>query len=126
VAVDRENIQIPNNMRLHDAEEDSEPALRADPQNLDALAIAVILRYDAARWAWDLERIQTKAYTDNIVDLLASKLTRLPAKRRSFCSSWPVSAILPRSGRSHCTRSAGETCSLGSMGSCPPGVDHAL
>ncbi|HEX4169288.1 MAG TPA: AAA family ATPase, partial [Bryobacteraceae bacterium] len=29
------------------------------------------------RWSWDLNRIQAKEYTDNVVDLMAAKLTRL-------------------------------------------------
>jgi PAS domain S-box-containing protein len=36
------------------------------------------LDHDAARWAWDLERIHAKGYTDNVVDLLVAKLNRLP------------------------------------------------
>ncbi len=32
----------------------------------------------AARWSWDLGRIHAKRYTDNIVDLMVGKLTRLP------------------------------------------------
>jgi PAS domain S-box-containing protein len=34
--------------------------------------------HDAARWSWDLNRIHAKGYTDNIVDLMVGKLTRLP------------------------------------------------
>src|SRR5580700_9329003 len=33
--------------------------------------------HDAAHWRWDLERIHAKSYTDNVVDLLAGKLSRL-------------------------------------------------
>ena len=36
--------------------------------------------HDAARWSWDLERIQAQGYTDNVVDLMVGKLTRLPAE----------------------------------------------
>ena len=35
--------------------------------------------HDAARWSWDLDRIHAKRYTDNVVDLMLWKLTRLPA-----------------------------------------------
>ncbi len=35
--------------------------------------------HDAARWSWDLGRIQAKGYTDNLVDLMVGKLTRLTA-----------------------------------------------
>ncbi len=33
--------------------------------------------HDAARWSWDLDRIHTKGYTDNVAALMAGKLTRL-------------------------------------------------
>ena len=36
--------------------------------------------HDAARWSWDLDRIHAKGYTDNVVDLMVGKLTRLPAE----------------------------------------------
>src|SRR5436309_14292066 len=36
--------------------------------------------HDAARWSWDLDRIRDKGYTDNVVDLMVGKLTRLPAE----------------------------------------------
>src|SRR6202008_515721 len=29
--------------------------------------------HDAARWSWDLSRIQGKGYTDNVVDLMVGK-----------------------------------------------------
>src|SRR5262245_17327355 len=35
---------------------------------------------DSARWSWDLDRIQAKGHTENVVDLLVAKLARLPAK----------------------------------------------
>ena len=35
--------------------------------------------HDGAHWAWDLNRIHAKGYTDNVVDLMLGKLTRLPA-----------------------------------------------
>ena len=36
--------------------------------------------HDSARWIWELERIHDKGYTENVVDLMVGKLTRLPAK----------------------------------------------
>ena len=36
--------------------------------------------HDTARWFWDLDRIHAKGYTDNVVDLMIGKLTRLPAQ----------------------------------------------
>ncbi|MFL6602922.1 MAG: AAA family ATPase [Steroidobacteraceae bacterium] len=38
----------------------------------------VAFDYAAGRWAWDLNRIRAKGYTDNVVDLLVGKLNRLP------------------------------------------------
>jgi PAS domain S-box-containing protein len=35
---------------------------------------------DAARWSWDLGRIRARRYTDNLVDLMVGKLTRLTAQ----------------------------------------------
>ncbi|MFM0369771.1 trifunctional serine/threonine-protein kinase/ATP-binding protein/sensor histidine kinase [Paraburkholderia aspalathi] len=34
--------------------------------------------HDAGRWCWETDRIHAKGYTDNVVDLMAGKLTRLP------------------------------------------------
>ena len=50
-------------------------------QFLYALAEEQLLAFDhgAARWGWDIERIRAKGYTDNVVDLMVAKLTRLPA-----------------------------------------------
>ena len=36
--------------------------------------------HDAARWSWDLDRIRAEGYTDNVVDLMVEKLTRLPTE----------------------------------------------
>ncbi|MBV9877495.1 MAG: AAA family ATPase [Verrucomicrobia bacterium] len=49
-------------------------------QFLSALAEESLLTFDHARgrWSWDLNRIRRKSYTDNVVDLLVGKLTRLP------------------------------------------------
>ncbi|MBV8701928.1 MAG: serine/threonine-protein kinase PknK, partial [Bradyrhizobium sp.] len=38
--------------------------------------------HDAGRWSCDLDRIQAKAYADNVVDLMVGKLIRLPAETR--------------------------------------------
>jgi PAS domain S-box-containing protein len=40
----------------------------------------LIFDHDAARWCWDLQRIHAKGYTDNAVDLMVGKVTRLPAE----------------------------------------------
>ncbi len=49
-------------------------------QFLSALAEEKLLAFDlaAARWRWDLPRIRAKGFTDNVVDLMAAKLSRLP------------------------------------------------
>ena len=39
--------------------------------------------HDASRWSWDLKRIHTKGYTDNVVDLMVGKLTRLPVETQT-------------------------------------------
>ena len=51
-------------------------------QFLSALAEEGLLTFDhgAARWSWDLDRIHAKGYTDNVVDLMVGKLSRLPAE----------------------------------------------
>lgn len=34
--------------------------------------------YGEGRWVWDLDRINAKGYTDNVVELMVGKLSRLP------------------------------------------------
>jgi PAS domain S-box-containing protein len=50
-------------------------------QFLNALAEEGLLTFhpDTAQWCWDLNRAHAKGYTGNIADLMAAKLTRLPA-----------------------------------------------
>ena len=36
--------------------------------------------HDPGCWSWDLDGIHAKGYTDNVVDLMVGKLTRLPAE----------------------------------------------
>ena len=45
-----------------------------------ALAEEGLLTFDhgAAAWTWDLPRIRAKGFTDNVADLMAAKLSRLP------------------------------------------------
>ena len=54
-------------------------------QFLHALDEEGLLRFDhgAARWCWDLDRIHAKGYTDNVVDLMVGKLTRLPTETQT-------------------------------------------
>jgi PAS domain S-box-containing protein len=49
-------------------------------QFISALAEEALLTFDhdEGRWSWDLKRIYAKGYTDNVVDLMVAKLSRLP------------------------------------------------
>jgi PAS domain S-box-containing protein len=49
-------------------------------QFLSALAEEGLLTFDHgdARWSWNVDRIHAKGYTDNVVDLMVGKLSRLP------------------------------------------------
>jgi predicted ATPase/signal transduction histidine kinase len=49
-------------------------------QFISALAEESLLSFDYGKgeWAWDLNRIHAKGYTENVVDLMRSKLNRLP------------------------------------------------
>jgi PAS domain S-box-containing protein len=49
-------------------------------QFLNTLAEQGLLRFDhdAACWAWNLDRIHSEGYTDNVVDLMVGKVIRLP------------------------------------------------
>ncbi|HEV2984917.1 MAG TPA: serine/threonine-protein kinase PknK, partial [Vicinamibacterales bacterium] len=49
-------------------------------QFMSSLAEEGLLVFDhgAARWEWDLGRIEAKGHTDNVVDLMVARLTRLP------------------------------------------------
>lgn len=51
-------------------------------QFLKALKEEGLLAFDGetAAWRWDLDRINAKSITDNVADLLAGKLTRLPVR----------------------------------------------
>ena len=54
-------------------------------QFITALAEEGLLSFDysAARWSWDLNRIHAKGYTDNVVDLMVTKLNRLPLETQN-------------------------------------------
>ncbi len=51
-------------------------------QFISALAEEGLLTFNhgKGRWSWDLNRIHAKGYTDNVVDLMVGKLTRLPVE----------------------------------------------
>ena len=54
-------------------------------QFISSLAEENVLTFDhdAGCWSWDLDRIHAKGYTDNVVDLMISKLVRLPAQTQT-------------------------------------------
>jgi PAS domain S-box-containing protein len=54
-------------------------------QFVSALAEEALLTFDQGegRWSWDLNRINAKGYTDNVVDLLVEKLNRLPIETKN-------------------------------------------
>jgi predicted ATPase/signal transduction histidine kinase len=54
-------------------------------QFIGTLADEGLLAFDyaAGRWAWDLDRIRAKGYTDNVVELMVGKLARLPVATRN-------------------------------------------
>jgi PAS domain S-box-containing protein len=54
-------------------------------QFISALAEEGLLRFDhdAARWCWELDRLRAKGYTDNVVDLMVARLTRLPVETQA-------------------------------------------
>ena len=52
---------------------------------VSSLADEGLLAFDHGdgRWSWDLNGIQAKSYTDNVVDLMVAKLNRLPGKTQN-------------------------------------------
>jgi PAS domain S-box-containing protein len=54
-------------------------------QFISALAEEGLLRFDhdASRWHWELDRLRAKGYTDNVVDLMVGRLTRLPVETQA-------------------------------------------
>jgi PAS domain S-box-containing protein len=53
-------------------------------QFLSSLAEEALITFDYdASWSWDLDRIHSKGYTDNVVDLMVGKLIRLPASAQN-------------------------------------------
>jgi PAS domain S-box-containing protein len=53
-------------------------------QFIHTLAEEGLIAFDhgEGRWSWDLQRIRTKGYTDNVVDLMIKRINRLPATTR--------------------------------------------
>ena len=54
-------------------------------QFIASLAEEGLIAFDhgEGRWSWDLNRINAKGYTDNVVDLLVGKFIRMPADTQS-------------------------------------------
>jgi predicted ATPase/GAF domain-containing protein len=54
-------------------------------QFISSLAEEGMLSFDhnAGSWYWDIDRIHSKRYTDNVVDLMVGKLTRLPIETQN-------------------------------------------
>ena len=54
-------------------------------QFLTALAEEGLLAFDHGKacWSWDLDRIQAKGFTDNVVELMLGKLNRLPVETQA-------------------------------------------
>src|SRR5262249_37936538 len=57
-----------------------------------ALAEEGLVWFDsvARDWQWDIERIRAKGFTDNVIDLLAGKLDRLPAGTRQVLRPFAI------------------------------------
>ncbi|MEJ2425586.1 MAG: AAA family ATPase, partial [Candidatus Thiodiazotropha sp.] len=52
-------------------------------QFLTTLAQEGLFRYDQGQWSWDLSQIQAQGYTDNVAELITSKLTHLPGSAQT-------------------------------------------
>src|SRR5262249_10667642 len=54
-------------------------------QFISALAEQRMLTFDhdAGHWSWDLDPIHAKGYTDNVVDLMVGKVSRLPVETQT-------------------------------------------
>ncbi len=78
-------------------------------QFLSSLADDGVLAFDheTARWSWDLYRICAKRYTDNVVDLMAAKLARLPTDTQTALQQL---ACLGNSRRDHDTFRSSSGC----------------
>src|SRR5437870_2437281 len=55
-------------------------------QFISALVEEALVSFDhgSGRWHWDLRRIRSKGHTDNVVDLMVGKLSRLPIVTREL------------------------------------------
>jgi hypothetical protein len=71
---------------------------------------------EAGAWKWDVSQIEAKGFTQNVVDLMVGKLSRLSLPLKTHSSNSLASGILPRSPqlraymdrtRKHCMRTCG-------------------
>lgn len=53
--------------------------------------------YSEGRWAWDLNRIHAKGYTDNVVQLMVGKLNRLPIETQEALKQFACMGTAPSS-----------------------------
>ena len=87
----------------------------------------LIFDHDAARWSWDLDRIHAKGYTENVVELMVGKLTRLPATTRAalqqLASSWKQRRPYDTLDRARDFQAAGPRSAVASRAS---GIDRTL
>ena len=74
-------------------------------QFLTLLAEETLLAFDhgAAAWSWDTVRIRGKGFTENVVDFMAAKLSRLPDTTRDFL------------GKLACLGNSGQTSTLSTI-----------
>ena len=98
-------------------------------QFLQELVEGDLITFDAgdAGWRWDLGPIRSKGYTENVVDLMVGKLSRLPARHPGGVED----AGLPREQRQHVdararSRDVGGAAPLRSLGSAPSGADRLV
>ena len=96
-------------------------------QFLQELVAGDLITFDArdAGWRWDLEPIRSKGYTENVVDLMVGKLSRLP---RTTQEAVRTLACLGNSGQHVHARASSRdvqrAAPLRSLGSAPSGTDR--
>ena len=81
---------------------------------------------DVARWRWDLDHIHTKSYTDNVVDLMVGKLSRLPVEAQQALQQMAcLGNTAERTMLSHRSPGHGGAGSRGAMAGGSPGAGRA-
>ncbi|MCA1442449.1 PAS domain S-box protein [Ensifer sp. IC4062] len=83
-------------------------------QFLMVLAEEALLAFEhgAGAWTWDMARIRAKGFTENVVDFMATKLSRLPGKTRDFL------------GKLACLGNSGQTTALSTVFGVPEDEIH--